>query len=119
MALGRLTPGSRGRCVRPNDLAALERARPEGRVLRPGAEVSVSQADLDTPEEGEEEEEEEEEDLFKANAVNKEDSELQSKHSEGAEAIQKGVGWTCSGCLSGTENHFLSREGGHLVCVLL
>ena len=24
-------------------------ARPEGRVLRPGAEASVSQADLDTP----------------------------------------------------------------------
>ena len=48
MVLRHLTPGSRGRCVRPNDLAALEE---------------------------EEEEKEEEEGLFKADAVNEEDPE--------------------------------------------
>ena len=30
MALGHLTPGSRGRCVRPNDLAALVEGAPRG-----------------------------------------------------------------------------------------
>ena len=39
MALRHLTPGSRGRCVRPNDLAALREGAPRG-VLRPGADVS-------------------------------------------------------------------------------
>ena len=55
MALGHLAPGSRGRCVRPNNLAALLEGAPRG------AE--------------EEEEEEEEEGLFKADAVNEEDPE--------------------------------------------
>ena len=52
-----------------------------------------------------------------ANAVNKEDSELQSKHSEGAEAVQKGVDWTCSGCLSGTDSaDRLDTDSGRGCC---
>ena len=56
MALGHLAPGSRGRCVRPNDLAALVEGAPRKACEK-------------------EEEEEEEEGLFKADAVNEEDSE--------------------------------------------
>jgi len=47
VALGHLTPGSRGRCVRPNNLAALVEGAPRGACPPPAEE--------------EEEEEEEEE----------------------------------------------------------
>ena len=68
MALGHLAPGSRGRCVRPNNLAALVEVAPRGACPPPGG------GGFGIPrEEEEEEEEEDEEGLFKASAVNEEE----------------------------------------------
>ena len=54
MALGHLAPGSRGRCVRPNNLAALIEGAPRGAYPPPGG------GGFGIPKEEEEEEEEEE-----------------------------------------------------------
>ena len=61
MALGHLAPGSRGRCVRPNNLAALVEGARRRRRRRRRRKVYSK------------EEEEEEEGLFKADAVNEEE----------------------------------------------